>query len=152
MGNLKSLYFTGDLHCSKKGKLINGSIIPLDITHEQVMDAYSLSDNSVISRGQLSDNSVIRASDKETLQLAKTLGLQDDSDTGEIYYGTTVIRKKVTRDNVYSINTIDKENSSAAYCDSKSLPGITKRPEDQTDDEWYVDFDEAYFLEHGYYL
>ncbi len=139
MGNLKLLLFTGSLHRSKKNKLINGTIFPLGITHEQVMDAYSHSDKSVISRGQLSDNSVIRASDKETLQPAKTLGLPADFTTGDICYGNTLIRKKVTRDNVYPIDALEKAIS--------DIPVYAH--EDPETREWIVDMVKAKWNEAG---
>lgn len=104
MGNLKPLVFTGSFHVSKKGKLINDSIEPLDITYTQVMKAYHISDNPVINRGQFSDNSVIKASDKEMLKPHKTLVLETDFTECVNYYGNKVISEKVTRENVYPIS------------------------------------------------
>ena len=115
MGNLKPLVFTGTFHVSKKGKLINDSIEPLKITHAQVMKAYHISDNPVISRGQLSDNSVIRDSDKETLKLYKTTGLEDDATTCRNYYGNKVTSKKVTRENGYPASTSNSDPIHTPY-------------------------------------
>jgi len=137
MGNLKPLLFKGSFHRIKKNKLINDSIIPLDITHEEVMDAFSHSDNSVISRGQLSDNSVIKASDKETLQPPKTLGLEADFTTGEIYYGNTLTREKVTRGNAYPIDTLKKAIS--------DIPEYEH--EDPETREWIIDIVKAKWRE-----
>jgi len=152
MGNLKLLFFESQDIYTSENRLNSSALKPLEISCFEVKEAFSLTDSIPPIDRQYADKRPTVATDKETLQPSETLGLQSNSATGEHYYGKTVIRKKVIRDNVYSINTIDKENSSAAYCDSKSLPEITKRPEDQPDDEWYADFDEAYFLEHGYYL
>jgi hypothetical protein len=152
MGNLKLLFFESQDTYTSESRLNSSALRPLHISFHEVQEAFGLTDSTPTTDRQCADKRPTVATDKETLQPSETLGLQTDSTTGENYYGKTVIRKKVTRDNVYSINTIDKENSNAAYCDSKSLPEITKRPEDQTDDEWDADFDEAYSLEHGYYL
>jgi len=115
MGNLKPLVFTGDFHCSKQGKLINDTINPLDITYEQVIKAYRLSDNPVITRRQLSDKSVIRVSDKETLKSSETLRLKADSATSAYRYGNKVISNKVTRENVYPINTLNSDPINTPY-------------------------------------
>jgi hypothetical protein len=152
MGKLKLFFFESQDISSSNNRLNSSSLKTLHISCHEVKAAFGLAGNVPTINRQCTDKQPTVATDKKTLQPSKTLGLQANSTTGSIYYGKTVIRKKVTRGNVYSINTIDKENSNAAYCDSKSLPEITKRPEDQTDDEWDADFDEAYFLEHGYYL
>jgi len=152
MGNLKVVYFTGEQHPTKQDRLLSCSIQPLEITFDQVIKTYNLSDNSAITERQLSDNSAIRASDKETLQPAKTLGLQADSAAGEICYGKTVIRKKVTRDNVYPISIDDKAITKTIARNYRHWQPITENPENQTEDEWYSDWDEDFFYEHGYYL
>ena len=152
MGKLKLLFFESQDVSTNKNRLNSSSLKPLHISFHKVQEAFGLTYSAPTTDRQQTDKRPTAATDKKTLQPLETFGLQSNSAAGANYYGKTVIRKKVTRDSAYSINTIDKENSSAIYCDSKSLPEITKRPEDQTDDEWYGDFDEAYFLEHGYYL
>jgi len=141
MGNLKALLFTADSHLTKQDRLVNDSIKPLEITLDHVRKTYNLSDNSAI-----------RASDKKTLQPAKTLGLQADSATGAYRYGNKVIRYKEIRGNVYPINTSDKGNNRGVHNDRNFQQELTQRPGNQTVDEWLADYDEACFAEHGTYL
>ena len=115
MGNLKALLFTGNPHPTKQGRLVSGSIKPLEITLDEIIKAYNLSDSSAIIERQLCDNPAIRVSDKETLQPSETLGLHADSTTGENYYGKTVIRKKVIRENAYPINTLNSDPIKTTY-------------------------------------
>jgi len=82
---------------------------------------------------------VIRTSDKETLQPAKTLGLPADFTTGDICYGNTLIRKKVTRDNVYPIDALEKAIS--------DIPVYAH--EDPETREWIVDMVKAEWNEAG---
>jgi hypothetical protein len=115
MGNLKALLFTGNPHPTKQDRLVSSSIKPLEITFDEIIKAYNLSDSSAIIERQLCDNPAIRVSDKETLQPSETLGLQADSTTGENYYGKTVIRKKVIRENAYPINTLNSDPIKTTY-------------------------------------
>ena len=115
MGNLKALLFTGNPHPTKQDRLVSGSIKPLEITLDEIIKAYNLSDSSAIIERQLCDNPAIRVSDKETLQPSETLGLHADSTTGENYYGKTVIRKKVIRENAYPINTLNSDPIKTTY-------------------------------------
>jgi len=115
MGNLKTLLFTGNPHATKQDRLVSSSIKPLEITFDEIIKAYNLSDSSAIIERQLCDNPAIRVSDKETLQPSETLGLQADSTTGENYYGKTVIRKKVIRENAYPINTLNSDPIKTTY-------------------------------------
>ena len=115
MGNLKALLFTGNPHPTKQDRLVSSSIKPLEITFDEIIKAYNLSDSSAIIERQLCDNPAIRVSDKETLQPSETLGLHADSTTGENYYGKTVIRKKVIRENAYPINTLNSDPIKTTY-------------------------------------
>ena len=115
MGNLKTLLFTGNPHATKQDRLVSSSIKPLEITFDEIIKAYNLSDSSAIIERQLCDNPAIRVSDKETLQPSETLGLHADSTTGENYYGKTVIRKKVIRENAYPINTLNSDPIKTTY-------------------------------------
>ena len=115
MGNLKALLFTGNPHPTKQGRLVSGSIKPLEITLDEIIKAYNLSDSSAIIERQLCDNPAIRVSDKETLQPSETLGLQTNPTTCANYYGKTVIRKKVIRENAYPINTLNSDPIKTTY-------------------------------------
>ena len=115
MGNLKALLFTGNPHPTKQDRLVSSSIKPLEITFDEIIKAYNLSDSSAIIERQLCDNPAIRVSDKETLQPSETLGLQTNSTTCANYYGKTVIRKKVIRENAYPINTLNSDPIKTTY-------------------------------------
>ena len=130
MGNLKALLFTGNPHPTKQDRLVSSSIKPLEITFDEIIKAYNLSDSSAIIERQLCDNPAIRVSDKETLQPSETLGLHADSTTGENYYGKTVIRKKVIRENAYPINTLNSDPIKSPYL---------SKPKDKFDDSslWF---------------
>ena len=129
MGNLKALLFTGNPHPTKQDRLVSGSIKPLEITLDEIIKAYNLSDSSAIIERQLCDNPAIRVSDKETLQPSETLGLQTNSTTRANYYGKTVIRKKVIRDNVYPTSVVNEAIS--------DIPEYPNEPSGTR--EWIID-------------
>ena len=129
MGNLKTLLFTGNPHATKQDRLVSGSIKPLEITLDEIIKAYNLSDSSAIIERQLCDNPAIKVSDKETLQPSETLGLQTNSTTCANYYGKTVIRKKVIRDNVYPTSLVNEAIS--------DIPEYPNEPSGTR--EWIID-------------
>ena len=141
MGNLKTLFFTGNLHATKKDRLVSDSITPLEITLDEILKAYNLSDSSAINERQLCDNPAIRVSDKKTLQASETLGLQTDSTAGAICYGKTVIRNKVIRDNVYPTSVVNEAIS--------DIPEYPNEPPGTR--EWIIDSVIDEFEEQGRY-
>ena len=141
MGNLKTLFFTGNLHATKKDRLVSDSITPLEITLDEILKAYNLSDSSAIIERQLCYNPAIRVSDKKTLQASETLGLQTDSTAGAICYGKTVISKKVIRDNVYPTNDVNEAIS--------DIPEYPNEPPGTR--EWIIDIVIDEFEEQGRY-
>ena len=141
MGNLKALLFTGNPHPTKQDRLVSGSIKPLEITLDEIIKAYNLSDSSAIIERQLCDNPAIRVSDKKTLQASETLGLQTDSTAGAICYGKTVIRNKVIRDNAYPISSVYKAIS--------EIPEYPNEPPGTR--EWIIDSVIDEFEEQGRY-
>ena len=141
MGNLKKLIFTGNPHATEQDRLVSGSIKPLEITLDEILKAYNLSDSSAIIERQLCDNPAIRVSDKKTLQASETLGLQTDSTAGAICYGKTVIRNKVTRDNAYPISAVNKAIS--------DIPEYPNEPPGTR--EWIIDNVVDEFEEQGRY-
>ena len=141
MGNLKTLIFTGDPHPTKQDRLVSDSIKPLEITLDEILKAYNLSDSSAIIERQLCDNPAIRVSDKKTLQASETLGLQTDSTAGAICYGKTVISKKVIRDNVYPTNDVNEAIS--------DIPEYPNEPPGTR--EWIIDIVIDEFEEQGRY-
>ena len=152
MGKLKPLFFESQDISNSNDRLDSSLLKPLQISFQEVKEAFDFSDSPPTSNRQCTDKQPTIATDKKTLQPSKTLGLQANSTTGSIYCGNTVIREKVTRGNAYSI--------SAPLSDSLSIPFVNKpkhetettmRAKDQTIDEWFSDYDESYFLEHGYY-
>ena len=112
MGKLKPLFFESQDISNSNDRLDSSLLKPLQISFQEVKEAFDFSDSPPTSNRQCTDKQPTVATDKETLQPSKTLGLQADSAAGSIYYGNTVIREKVTRGNVYPINDLDNAISS----------------------------------------
>jgi len=152
MGKLKPLFFESQDISNSNDRLDSSLLKPLQISFQEVKEAFDFSDSPPTSNRQCTDKQPTIATDKKTLQPSKTLGLQANSTTGSIYYGTTVIREKVTRGNAYPVNApISNSLSTPVLNKSKHETETTTRAKDQTIDEWFSDYDESYFLEHGYY-
>ena len=141
MGNLKTLIFTGNPHPTKQDRLVSGSIKPLEITLDEILRAYNLSDSSAIIERQLCDKPAIRVSNKKMLQPSETLGLQTNSTAGAICCGKTVIRKKVIRDNAYPTSVVNEAIS--------NIPEYTNEPPGTR--EWIIDNVIAELEEQGRY-
>ena len=152
MGKLKPLFFESQDISNSNDRLDSSLLKPLQISFQEIKEAFDFSDSPPTSNRQCTDKQPTVATDKKTLQPAKTLGLQANSTTGSIYYGNTVIREKVTRGNAYPVNApISNSLSTPVLNKSKHETETTTRAKDQTIDEWFSDYDESYFLEHGYY-
>ena len=152
MGKLKPLFFESQDISNSNNRLNSSLLKPLHISFHEVKEAFGFSDSPPTSFRQATDKPPTVATDKKTLQLSKTLGLQANSTTGSICYGNTVIREKVTRGNAYPVNApISNSLSTPVLNKSKHETETTRRAKDQTIDEWFSDYDESYFLEHGYY-
>ena len=152
MGKLKPLFFESQDTSNSNDRLKSSLLKPLQISFQEVKEAFDFSDSPPTSNRQCTDKQPTIATDKKTLQPSKTLGLQANSTTGSIYYGTTVIREKVTRGNAYPVKApISNSLSTPVLNKSKHETETTTRAKDQTIDEWFSDYDESYFLEHGYY-
>ncbi len=152
MGKLKPLFFESQDISNSNDRLDSSLLKPLQISFQEVKEAFDFSDSPPTSNRQCTDKQPTVATDKETRQPSKTLGLQADSTAGSIYYGNTVIREKVTRGNAYPVNApISNSLSTPVLNKSKHETETTTRAKDQTIDEWFSDYDESYFLEHGYY-
>ena len=117
MGKLKPLFFESQDISNSNDRLDSSLLKPLQISFQEVKEAFDFSDSPPTSNRQCTDKQPTVATDKETLQPSKTLGLQADSAAGSIYYGNTVIREKVTRGNVYPINDLDNAISSIPIYD-----------------------------------
>ena len=117
MGKLKPLFFESQDISNSNDRLKSSLLKPLQISFQEVKEAFVFSDSPPTSNRQCTDKQPTVATDKETLQPSKTLGLQADSAAGSIYYGNTVIREKVTRGNVYPINDLDNAISSIPIYD-----------------------------------
>ena len=152
MGKLKPLFFESQDISNSNDRLKSSLLKPLQISFQEVKEAFDFSDSPPTSNRQCTDKQPTVATDKKTLQPSKTLGLQANSTTRSIYYGNTVIREKVTRGNAYPVNApISNSLSTPVLNKSKHETETTTRAKDQTIDEWFSDYDESYFLEHGYY-
>ncbi len=112
MGNLSQFFFeTQDMYAGNN-PLKSSQLQPLQISCVEIEQAFNCADKAPTINRQHTDKPPTEATDKETLQPSKTLGLQADSAAGSIYCGNTVIREKVTRGNVYPINDLDNAISS----------------------------------------
>ena len=152
MGKLKPLFFESQDISNSNDRLDSSLLKPLQISFQEVKEAFDFSDSPPTSNRQCTDKQPTVATDKKTLQPSKTLDLQANSTTGSINYGNTVIREKVTRGNAYPANApISNSLSTPVLNKSKHETETTTRAKDQTIDEWFSDYDESYFLEHGYY-
>tara|TARA_B110000967_G_scaffold22980_1_gene21167 strand:- start:217 stop:657 length:441 start_codon:yes stop_codon:yes gene_type:complete len=112
MGKLKALFFESQDISNSNNRLKSSLLKPLQISYQEVKEAFVFSDSPPTSNRQCTDKQPTVATDKKTLQPSKTLGLHANSAAGSIYYGNTVIREKVTRGNVYPINDLDNAISS----------------------------------------
>ena len=115
MGKLKLLIFESQDVSTSNNRLNSSLLKPLHISFHEVKEAFGFSDSPPTSFRQATDKPPTVTTDKETLQPSKTLGLQADSTAGANYYGKTVIRKKVIRENAYPINTLNSDPIKTTY-------------------------------------
>ena len=139
MGKLKPLFFESQDISNSNDRLDSSLLKPLQISFQEVKEAFDFSDSPPTSNRQCTDKQPTIATDKKTLQPSKTLGLQSNSATSEYYYGKTVIREKVTRDHVYPIDALEKAIS--------DIPVYAH--EDPETREWIVDMVKAKWNEAG---
>ena len=130
MGKLKPLFFESQDISNSNNRLNSSLLKPLHISFHKVKEAFGFSDSPPTSFRQATDKPPTVTTDKETLQPSKTLGLQADSTAGPNYYGKTVIRKKVIRENAYPINTLNSDPIKSPY---------VSKPKDKFDDSslWF---------------
>jgi hypothetical protein len=130
MGKLKPLFFESQDISNSNNRLNSSLLKPLHISFHEVKEAFGFSDSPPTSFRQATDKPPTVATDKETLQPFKTLGLQADSTKGANYYGKTVIRKKAIRENAYPINTLNSDPIKSPYL---------SKPKDKFDDSslWF---------------
>lgn len=124
MGNLKQLVFTGEY--GKGDRLDASTLRPLNVTHQQLVDAASLSnipDNSRTTPGQTPDNCQTRSPYKETPEIQQSQGLRPFSTACKDNYGTS---KQVDTDRSMNVITMHTH----------------KRPIDQSTEEWLRDYGE----------
>ena len=130
MGKLKPLFFESQDISNSNNRLNSSLLKPLHISFHEVKEAFGFSDSPPTSFRQATDKPPTVTTDKETLQPSKTPGLQADSTAGANYYGKTVIRKKVIRENAYPINTLNSDPIKSPYL---------SKPKDKFDDSslWF---------------
>ena len=130
MGKLKLLIFESQDVSTSNNRLNSSLLKPLHISFHEVKEAFGFSDSPPTSFRQATDKPPTVTTDKETLQPSKTPGLQADSTAGANYYGKTVIRKKVIRENAYPINTLNRDPIKSPY---------VSKPKDKFDDSslWF---------------
>lgn len=92
VGKLKQILIVGEMN--EKGKLINGTVGPLEISHAELLKAsgvrLNLPDNCRTTSGQFPDNFRTRFPDKETLEAKCLQGIWPDSGTCAKHYGNKV--------------------------------------------------------------
>lgn len=147
MGKLKPLLFTGQTN--HLNKVINKTLVPIELGHSQLFNLFGgkdearlrqVRDREVVSSG---DNNARQAEvtntcDKQFSEKHTTQGLGDDSFR---------VPEKVSVNNAadkssacvpkYEIRLQEDANK-----DDHSF-SLKKKPEEQTDDEWWNDYDEA---------
>ncbi len=147
MGKLKSILFTGQTN--QANKIINKTLVPVELAHRQILKLVGgncgislrqASDKEVVSAGgnDVRQEEVVNSCDKKIPESQAEYGLDDNWK-----YVTDKVSVKNTTDNIttcppkYEIRLQEE-----AYKDS-SLSPYRKKPEEQTDEEWWGDYDEA---------
>jgi hypothetical protein len=123
MGKLKGLVFTGEY--TKGERLNKATLQPLNIAHQQLLAAFNLSDMPYKPQtipGQHPDNCHTTLPYKEIPESKTAQGLRPFSTTCECNYETSEQGDTGIRGKVIPIR-------------------IHKKPEDQTQEEWWVDYD-----------
>ena len=124
MGNLKSLIFTGSF--TKGERLDKQTIQTLSVSHEQILQAFGMTvppDKSQTRDIQQPDKTHTPWPDKKLLVDHAYQGLQPTPAKGETNYGTRLSGSTDARANVIPLTT-------------------PKKPQDQSVDEWLVDYGE----------
>lgn len=119
MGKLKSIIFTGvyDKGDLKRTRLDKDSLLPLTVSHHELL---SLIKNKPCTTDEQGVNNTCTTSmNKETTQVQQSRGLEAKPATGDSHYGNTL--------------------QGSAVIGKPKAPIIT--PSDQTDDEWFIDYD-----------
>lgn len=119
MGKLDGLLMSAIIN--EKNKVINRSLMPLTINHQELTELINTPDNFPTTSRQLPDNQPTRAPDKESHQTQVLQDSQPTSATCLNEYGTKV--KGITGEGNSSIQMLN-----------------SKLPQDQTVDEWLDDY------------
>ena len=136
MGKLKPVYVVASLN--EKSKLANDTITPFEISLSgiETLIGKKSPDNSPIISRYAPDNCPIRTPDKETAQTQAPQGLQANLSTCANKY---VLSKQVSACKESLTSPLPNPYSEL---DSRPfLAAQTKRPQDQTVDEWLADYD-----------
>lgn len=126
MGNLKKMVFTGEYR--KNEKLVGATLRPLNVTHAMLLSAcnlYKLPYKPQTTHIQLPDNRHTSLPYKDFLEAQLPQGIQSNLATGESNHGISKQGDANTGVNVTPINT-------------------HKKPEDQTTEEWLMDYESEY--------
>lgn len=130
MGNLGKVLLTGDY--SKDNKLTNHSLNPANISHNELLTATGLkvTHKERISNAQATHKERIRVTHKETKQTQVLQGFQPDGSTCAPKYVNKLISKHVSK---CSNNSIYNSNK-------KEELKERKKPQNQTNEEWLIDY------------
>lgn len=147
MGKLKPLLFTGQTNQSSK--VINKTLVPIELDHSQLLNLFGgngairlrqASDSEVVSSGDNNarQGEVINPCDKQSFETQSAQGLGDDLDR---------VSKKASVDNTADRLSacLPKYEISLQEEATKDIPFFSKKkkPEEQSYDEWFKDYDEA---------
>lgn len=124
MGKLKGILFYGDLTLGKPNRIVATSIKAINLSHQQLLEAFKVTgmqDKRRTDSRQKPDNYQTRTPDNQTEQSLIPQGLQPDSTTGAYNYGLRYQGSADIRGNVIALSP-------------------SKKPIDQTTDEWLADY------------
>ncbi len=120
MGNLKQIVYTGSY--SKPARLDAGSLMPLEVSYQAIVEATNRPDNSRTNAGLLPNNIRTSVPDKEFPLRHTAQGLQENLTAGENYCGKKVNVNEEKREKVIL------------------LPVTPRNSQQQSTEEWLADY------------
>jgi len=127
LGNLKAIALVGELKQTTQGqKLINDSVSPLNVSHQEIVRLTGYGHNSVTTRSQVGHNVDTMNGHKEIAETLSPPWLEEDSCTS-------------LSDYVLS----NKYNGYKGSFNNTYTSNVSRPPHDQTLDEWLQEYDSA---------
>jgi len=146
MGKLKPLLFTGQIN--HLNKVINKTLVPIELDHTQLFNLFGgsdatrlrqVSDKEVVSSGDsnMRQGEVISTCDKQFSEKLTAQGLGEDlcreTKKASVINNADALSARPTKYEIRLQEDATKDIRSFSH----------KKPEEQTDDEWWNDYDEA---------